>query len=80
MLLIGGLFALQGSALGHEHSDVSDSLSCPCVHADNVEWNIAVPPLVGEWAIGGSTSVAAAVSLAATLGFLPVRARSPPAA
>ena len=83
MLLIGGLFALQGSALGHDHgelSDLSDSLDCPCVHADKVEWIMPVASPVGELAISLNTYIAADFPLAFSLSFLPVRARSPPLA
>ena len=86
MLLIGGLIALQGSALGHDHGelselfDLSDSLDCPCVHADKVEWITPVAPPVGELSIGLSTYIPADFPLALFLSFLPVRARSPPLA
>ncbi len=78
MLLIGAVFALQGSAMGHEHSELSDSLGCPCVHAEKVEWNMPVASLFAVPETTMSTSVAADVPIAPSLSFLPVRARSPP--
>lgn len=80
MLLIGGLIALQGSALGHEHSELSDSPGCPCVHAEKVEWHVLVASFAGGSESTLSDFVAADVPLSPSLSFLPVRARSPPIA
>ena len=76
--LLGSVFALQAVALVHEHEELADALSCPCVHADKVEWNMAAQLAVSQVAPSLGTHLEADFSVAFDRNFLPVRARSPP--
>ncbi len=78
VLLIGGIFALYGSVLSHEHDDPTHSTGCPCVHADKVEWHMPSASLVGLCATSLSRFLVPRSTLALTLSLLPARARSPP--
>lgn len=78
ILLLGGIVALHGSAIGHDHSDLSDAFDCPCVHADKAEWDKSFESIIGAATPNLSTFVAIEFPLDCVLNFLPVRARSPP--
>lgn len=80
LALLGSLCAFQATASAHDHGEPTDSMACPCVLADKVEWSMAVSPILGESIAIDGASVITPLCGTLSLGFFPVLARSPPLA